>query len=380
MKVAVTTLAICVAALLSLGLVMLYSSGLYHKFGTDMSSRYLMKQLLWCVVGLVACAAAATLDYRWLKRLAWPLLGGVVILLALVLKYGPEINGAHRWFTFHKSFSFQPSELAKISLIIALACYGERYQRQMHTWKRGILFPGLFIGLVVGLIFVERDVGCALLITFVSGLMLLIAGIRLKYFFASLVAVAIAAGVFIYNDDVRWARIHAWLNMEKTKLDKGSQAYQTMLALGSGGWTGLGLGNGRQKNGWVAEHQTDFILAIIGEELGLVATLGVVAGFVLIVICGIYIAAHARDCFGMLLAAGVTFLIGSQAFINIGVVTNTLPNKGIALPFISYGGSSLLAMLGCIGLLFSVARQGRAPEIKPANPFTADELRPAQTT
>ena len=179
---------------------------------------------------------------------------------------------------------------------------------------------------------------------------------------------------------MRRGRIDSWLHVEATKLDKGSQAYQTMLALGSGGWTGIGLGNSRQKRGWVAEHQTDFILAIIGEELGLAATLGVVLGFVLIVICGIYIAAHARDTFGMLLAAGITFLIGTQAFINIGVVTNTLPNKGIALPFISYGGSSLLAMLGCIGLLFSVARQGRVPEIKPTNPFAADELPAGQST
>lgn len=382
MKVAVTTLAVCVTALLSLGLVMLYSSGLYHKFGTDVSSRFLMKQLLWCAAGLVACVVAATLDYRSLKRFVWPLLGCVAILLALVLrttKYSPNLNGANRWFVF-PGISFQPSELAKIALIIALAWYCERYQRQMHTWKRGMLVPSLFIGLIAGLIFVERDVGCALLITLVSGLMLLIAGIQLKQFVPSVLALAVAASIFIYNDDVRRERVVAWLNMEEKKSEKASQAYQTMLALGSGGWTGLGLGNGRQKNGWVAEHQTDFILAIIGEELGLVATLGVVLGFVLIVICGIYIAVHARDTFGLMLAAGITFLIGFQAFINIGVVTNTLPNKGIALPFISYGGSSLLAMLGCIGLLISVARQGRAPEIKPANPFAADELPTAQTT
>jgi len=379
MKVAVTTMAICVAALLSLGLVMLYSSGLYHKYGSDVSSRYLMKQLLWCAAGLVACVTATALDYRLLRRLAWPLLGVVVILLALVLKYGPIKGGATRWLEL-PGISFQPSELAKIALIIALAWYCERHQRQIHTWKRGILIPGVFIGLIVALIFKEPDVGTALLITFVSGLMLLIAGIRLKHFVPCVVAVAIAAGAFILHDPMRRGRIDSWLHVEETKLDKGSQAYQTMLALGSGGWTGIGLGNSRQKRGWVAEHQTDFILAIIGEELGLVATLGVVSGFVMIVICGIYIAAHARDTFGMLLAAGITFLIGSQAFINIGVVTSTLPNKGIALPFISYGGSSLLAMLGCIGLLFSVARQGRVTEIKPANPFASDELPAGQRT
>jgi cell division protein FtsW len=210
--------------------------------------------------------------------------------------------------------------------------------------------------------------------------MLLIAGIRLKYFLPPVVAVVIAVGAFLYTNQVRSDRIVSWLNLEETKLDKGHQVYQARLALGSGGWTGLGLGNSRQKLGWVPEYQTDFILPIIGEELGLVATLGVVLGFVLIVMCGIYIAVHARDTFGTMLAAGITFLIGFQAFINIGVVTNTLPNKGIALPFISYGGSSLLAMLGCIGLLFSVARQGRVPEIKPTNPFASDELPAGQST
>ena len=284
-------------------------------------------------------------------------------------------------FILFRAFSFQPSELAKIALIIALAWYCERYQRQMHTWKRGILIPGLFIGLIAGLIFKEPDVGSALLITLVSGLMLLIAGVRLKHFVPSVVAVAIAAGVFILTS-TRCAGSALILGciLKKPNSIRGDQAYQAMLALGSGGWTGLGLGNGRQKLGWVPEHQTDFIFSIIGEELGLVATLGVVLGFVLIVICGIYIAVHARDTFGTMLAAGITFLIGLQAFINIGVVTSALPNKGIALPFISYGGSSLLAMLGCVGLLFSVARQGRVPEIKPTNPFAADELPAGQST
>ncbi len=382
MKVAVTTLAFCVGALLSLGLVMLYSSGLYHKFGSDVSSRFLIKQIVWGGAGLLACVAAAAFDYRWLKRLVWPLLGASVILLTFVLrttKFSPKINGAHRWFTFH-DVNFQPSELAKIALVIALAWYCERYQRQMHTWKRGVLIPGLFIGLIAGLIFLEPDVGNALLLTVVSGLMLLIAGIRLKYFLPPVAVVVLAVGVFLYTDPMRSKRIYSWLHLEETKLGIGRQAYQAKLALGSGGWTGLGLGNGRQKLGWVSEYQTDFILAIIGEELGLVATLGVVLGFVVIVICGIYIATNARDHFGTLLAAGITFLIALQAFINIGVVTGTLPNKGLALPFISYGGSNLLAMLGSVGVLFSVARQGRAKVSKPANPFAADEMPLAQGT
>ena len=172
-------------------------------------------------------------------------------------------------------------------------------------------------------------------------------------------------------------RIFSWLDLEQNKDGVGYQAYQAMIALGSGGWTGLGLGNGRQKLGFVPEHHTDFIFSIIGEELGLVATLLVIVAFVVIAVCGFYIALQARDTFGTLLATGITLLISLQAAINIGVVTSALPNKGLPLPFISYGGSSLLAMLTCVGILLSVARQAvpvkiSAPEfVADDNPFAA---------
>jgi cell division protein FtsW len=162
---------------------------------------------------------------------------------------------------------------------------------------------------------------------------------------------------------MRRERILAFLHPEKYKNGVGYQSWQAMIALGSGGWTGLGLGNGRQKLGFVPEHHTDFILSIIGEELGLVATLLVVLTFVIFVICGLYIAGRARDTFGLVLASGLTMLIGLQAAINIGVVTSALPNKGLPLPFISYGGSNLLAMLTCVGLLISVARHARVEEL-----------------
>jgi cell division protein FtsW len=174
---------------------------------------------------------------------------------------------------------------------------------------------------------------------------------------------------------MRMKRIFSWLYLEENRDGVGYQAYQSMVALGAGGLSGLGLGNGRQKLGFVPQHHTDFIFSIIGEELGLVATLLVVAAFVAIVICGVIIARRAADVFGTLIVAGITFLIGFQAFINIGVVTSALPNKGLSLPFISYGGSNLLAMLTCVGLILSVARrahvddgeeQGKQQEIKVA--------------
>jgi cell division protein FtsW len=372
MKVAVTVLTFCVAALLALGMVMLYSSSM-----TQVGTRYLIMQLVWCALGLVSCLVAASLDYRMLKKIAWPLFVLALLLLAAVLeKHLGVIRGnARRWFSFH-GVSFQPSEFARLAMIILLAWYGEHFQRQMPTLKRGVVIPGLLIGAMLLLIFREPDWGTTILLVAVSGGMLIVAGARWRYFVPPVLAGLGGLLFLLWNNPLRMKRIFSWLYLEEHKSDTGFQTYQSILALGSGGWTGLGLGNGRQKLGFVPEHHTDFILAIIGEELGLISTLLIVAAFMAIVFCGIYIARHARDSFGMLLATGVTFLIGLQAMINIGVVTGALPNKGLPLPFISYGGSNLLAMLTCVGLLLSVARRGHASE----NIFAEDlEVPEAQT-
>ena len=361
MKVAVTTLAFCVAALLALGLVMLYSSSM-----TQVGAHYLMLQLVWCAFGFVLCVAATALDYQWLKKAAWPLFLFALVLLVLVLVPLPhgitkKINGAHRWLIL-PGMRLQPSELAKLALIIMLAWYCERYQRQMQTWKRGVILPGLLIASVLGLVFIEPDRGTTILLAAVSGSLLLAAGVRWKHVLIPAAAGVAGLAVSILHDPMRMRRIFSWWNLEEHKDGVGYQAYQAMIALGSGGWTGLGLGNGRQKLGFVPEHHTDFIFSIIGEELGLIATLLVVVAFVVIAICGIYIALNSRDTFGSLLALGITLLISLQAAINIGVVTSALPNKGLPLPFISYGGSNLLAMFAGVGILFSVARHAPVRE------------------
>jgi len=196
----------------------------------------------------------------------------------------------------------------------------------------------------------------------VAGIMVVIAGVRWIYIVPPILAALVGLAVSLLNDPMRKSRILAWLDVEQHKNGVGYQAYHAMLALGSGGWTGLGLGNGLQKLGFVPENHTDFILSIIGEELGLVASLLVVVGFVVIMLCGLFIACNARDTFGLLLGSGISFLIGLQAFINIGVATSALPNKGLPLPFISYGGSNLLIMLTSVGLLLGIARQSRASE------------------
>jgi cell division protein FtsW len=346
MRTAVTTLTFCVAALVSLGLVMLYSSSMNdlvsRKTGEIAGAKYLISQLVWCGLGLAMCVFAATLDYQKLRKFVWPIfiIALVALLLPLVLPepWAKPVKGARRWV--HLPFgNVQPSEFAKLALILALAWYGERYQRQMHTFTRGIVIPGGIIAMVLGLIFIEPDRGTTALLAAVSVSMLLLGGVKWRFLIPPVIVGIVGFATMLVLDPMRW-----------------------------------------QKLGFVPERHTDFILSIIGEELGLIATLAVILAFGLIVISGIYIATRARDTFGTMLAAGITFLIGLQAVINIGVVTSALPNKGLALPFVSYGGSSLVAMLACVGLLFSIARQARATELKPANPFANDEFPAAQTT
>jgi cell division protein FtsW len=393
MKLATSSLIFCVAVLVGLGLVMLYSSSMNMeevqrsaiKAATQtggsvtpkptvaVGAQYLLSQLVWLCFGLIGCVVAARVDYRRWKKISPYLL--VVSFVLLVLVFAPKIGigrkGAHRWIGLPGLPHFQPSELAKLSLILFLAAYGERYQRQMASFRQGLVIPGFVIAIVLSVIFIEPDRGCTILLALVSAVILVVAGARLIYLVPPVVALAVGLGISFMHDPMRLRRIMAWIHPEQSKEGAGYQAYQAMIALGSGGWTGLGLGNGRQKLGFVPEHHTDFIFSIIGEELGLIATLGVVLLFIGFVISGIYIARRSSDTFGLLLGTGITFMIGVQAFINMGVVTSLLPNKGMPLPFISYGGSNLLLLLIAVGLLLSISHFAVEPPKKKRNPFEA---------
>ena len=370
----------CVAALLALGAVMLCNS-------PDGSSRF-SQQLLWEGMGVIACGLAVLFDYRQLKKFSWVIFAVALLLLAAVFlpKIGVNKNGAHRWINLHFAF-FQPSELAKLALIITLAYYVERFGRQMPllykpAFVKGLLWPGLIIGAVLGLIFREPDYGTMLLLAAVSSIMLIVAGTRIRLLVPIMIIGLVAVGFSIKHNQNRSGRMDAYFHPEKHLEGKAFQQYQAKIALGSGGVTGVGLGDGRQKYGYVPENQTDFILAIVGEELGLIATLGVVLAFLGIAVSGVYIASHACDRFGMMLGCGITFLISIQAFINIGVVTGALPNKGLPLPFVSYGGSSVLIMLTSIGLLLSVARRAHEPVRRERgfNPFNPREVPSTQVS
>ena len=363
MKLASTTLVFVVSALLALGLVMLYSATMFHRSGGFLGS-----QLLWCCIGLVVCLGAAMADYQLLKKISAPALVLALLLLVAVMLpgIGLERNGARRWLQLPGT-TFQPSEFAKLAVIIALAHYCERKGRRMGTFRYGLLIPGLVLALFLGLIFIEPDWGATALLATVCGLMLFLAGTKLRFMVPPVIVLGAAGGFLLSQNTLRLNRIMSWLDPEGTKQGVGYQAWQSLIALGSGGTTGLGLGNGRQKLGFVPENQTDFIFSVIGEELGLVATMGIVVAFVLFVVCGAYIAMRSRDFFGFLLASGMTLLISLQGFINIGVVTSTLPNKGLPLPFISRGGTNLVVMLFCVGVLLSVARfASREGQVKTA--------------
>ncbi len=380
MKVAVTTLGICVTSLLALGLVMLYSSSMVmvDKHHSPVGAKMLQMQLLWAAVGLVACVVMSALDYSILRKLVWPIFIVTLVLAALVFvpHVGAKINGARRWIKLPGA-TFQPSELIKISVIIAVAWYAERSHRKMHAFLRGLVVPGIIIGSALGLVFIEPDRGTTILMAGVTGTMLLMAGVRWWHLLLVAFAAVALFSLSILHDPMRLNRIMAYLHPEAHLGGAALQADEAKKAIGAGGLTGVGLGNGLQKNGFVPEIQSDFIFANIGEELGLIATFSVVTAFFLIACCGFRIARLAHDQFGCLLAVGVTSLISYQALINMGVVTSLLPNKGLALPFISAGGSSLVAMLTGVGILISVAR--RADPLKKitddfapdTNPFAA---------
>jgi len=397
MKWAASILIFSVAVLIGLGMVMLYSSSMNmdvevrkpkhpseqaavggpgSKVEADrlsVGTRYLQSQFKLFLVALFFAIIAACMDYRRLMKISPWLLGLSAVLLALVFApiVGHAAKGAHRWIGRPGGQTyFQPSEMAKLAMIIFLAAYADRYQRQMTGFIKGLVIPGAVIAVVLALIFIEPDRGCTILLAAVCGVMLIVAGSRLSFLILPAVLLASGLAFSFWRDPMRMGRIMAWLHPDQNKDGAGYQVREAVIALGSGGPFGLGLGNGRQKLGFVPEHHTDFIFSIIGEELGFVATMMVVALFVVLIICGVAIARRASDTFGLLLATGLTFMIGFQAFINLGVVTGMLPNKGMPLPFISYGGSNLVLMLVSVGLLVSISRFAReAVPRKSSNPF-----------
>lgn len=351
-----------VGALCLFGLVMVYSASYATADEVFGSATYqLLKQGMYLAFGWVALLVMMRVDYHVWRRFALPVMIGAVVLLILVLIMPStelsDVNGAKRWI-FIGSQGFQPSELAKLAFILYLASWlSLRGTDKVRNLTRGLIPFGIVLGVVVALIMREPDMGSSMVFVCVGVGMFFVAGADLKQLAAGLV---LASGVFVLlirAATYRSGRIDSWLDPWSDPQGGGYHAIQSMMALGSGGFFGLGLGASRQKFSWLPEQYTDTIFSIIGEELGLVGALLVILLFGCLVYRGYRVALHAPDSFGALLATGITSWFGFQALINIGAVTNSIPFTGITLPFISAGGSALIFALAGAGLLLNVSKQ-----------------------
>ncbi len=341
------------------GLIMVFSaSGVVAEMKYADSTHYLQRQIIWMVVGFCVLFGGSQIDYQYWKRWVPGIVAGCVIGLLLVLAFGPQINGARRWLVFG-FFSIQPTEMAKLAVVLYLAAFLSNSNRRVTDWRRGFLPPVVVVSGVCLLIVVEPDLGSIVVIGLVFVSMMYLAGARLKHLACLGLPMLMGFLALIVFSPERWERITTFLNPFQDREGAGYQLVQSLLALENGGVFGVGLGQGKQKLLYLPEGHTDFVLALVGEELGLIGTLGLLGLFVILVFKGFRVAALAPDVFGRFLALGITLLLTMQALINAGVVSGMLPTKGLTLPLVSYGGSSLLTTMLAIGILLNVARQGR---------------------
>ena len=350
--------------LLSYGLIMLFSAGyavaLYRRGD---AYTYIRPQLLFAALGVLAMYAASLVDYHVWHRLAWPMLGISLLLLTIVL-FMPEYNGCKRWIVLPGLGTLQPSEIAKFAVVLVFAHIISLNHDRMQTFATGVLPFMVILGEVTVLMLLEPHLSGTLLILGIGAVLMFVGGTGLKWFALAGIAGAgaIAAAVVLLPELVPYAmgRLSSWRDPFADPLGEGHQTIQSLYAIASGGAAGLGLGNSRQKYLYVPEPQNDFIFSILCEELGFVGAALTVVLFLLLFLRGMSIAVRARDKFGALLAVGFVVQVVLQAVLNIAVVTNTIPNTGISLPFFSSGGTSLMMLLGEMGIVLSVSRQADA--------------------
>ncbi len=353
MRRAATFLVTFVLGLMAIGIVILYSTSSAR--GAD-PLFYTKRQCMWLLVALVIGPVIAKVDYHRWRRLAVPLLVINLVLLGAVFLpvIGTAAKGAARWLKIGP-VRFQPSEMAKLTVIVGLATWLTRFGRRTSELKYGLIYPMIPLGLVLGLVFLEPDFGTTFVTAVVGFMLLFLGGTRFSHLLVTGVVGLVGFAVAVMQDPVRLARILAFLWPEKYP-DQAYHLQQSKIAFIMGGWLGVGLGNSMQKRLYLPEAHTDFILSILAEERGFAASLLVLLLFVGVFICGMTICARARDPFGRYLAFGITNMLCMQAAINIGVVTGCLPTKGLPLPFISYGGSSMLMSVVMVAILLSVAQ------------------------
>jgi cell division protein FtsW len=356
---------LAVLGMLVIGIVMLFSTSAFARDSHGDVYFFMKRQVIWLGIGLSVCTVAALVDYHFWQRTWWVWFGLALITLALcfVPHVGMRINGSRRWVGFGP-VTFQPSEIAKVAVVFFLAWWFARLEKGTGRILQGFVIPfGVVVTLLL-LIVLEVDLGTTALIGATMFVIMFVAGT--SPVLLGLLSLGGLAGILFVATQMseRMGRLSAFMDPARFKDDAGLQQMQALIAWGSGGMEGLGLGNGRQKMLYLPYAHTDFIFPMIGEELGLRVSLLVVFLFVVIIVCGMMIALHAKDRAGLLLGCGIVSLLGLQAAVNIGVTTSLLPNKGLPLPFVSYGGSNLAACLFGIGLLLNIYRQG---VLEPAN-------------
>jgi cell division protein FtsW len=349
-----------VVTLVGVGVVMVYSASAIvaaDRFHDPFF--FLKKQLFWALLGLAGLWVGMLLDYRWLERLVIPLLvlSFALLVLVLVPPFGQSINGTRRWFHVGP-VSFQPVELAKFALVLYLASFLTRRQEAIGRFRDGLLPVLLVAGGMAALTLLQPDLGNSLALIILTLALAYLAGARAWHMLAIAACAAPVVMVLIAMKPYRWRRMVAFMNPWDDPQGSGFQIIQSFLALGSGGWLGVGLGDSKQKLFYLPEPYTDFIFAIIGEELGLVGATTIVAHFALVVWRGLRVGLRAPDAFGAYLGLGLTIMLATQILVNLGVVTGVLPTKGLPLPFISFGGSALLMTLFSAGVLLNISQHG----------------------
>lgn len=357
---------ITVLVMLGFGLVMVLSASSPSALSEGRTSyAYVATQAQSAVIGIIAMLAISKIDYRrWGKLYRIIYIGSILILLAVRIPgIGRSANGAYRWIKV-PGLNFQPSELVKIGMIIFFARYLTEHKADLHTFFKGFIYPLLWVAPIIAiLVFVQSHLSASVIIIMIVVILMLMAGTKMKYFVTVGAPIAGIGGIGLYilakyfeSGAYRLARLTAFIDPWADPTDKGWQVIQSLYAIGSGGLFGVGLGNSTQKYLYLPEPQNDFIFSVIAEELGFVGCLAVILLFGIFIWRGVIIAMKAPDSFGSLVAIGITSLIGLQAIINIAVVTSSMPNTGMPLPFFSYGGTALLILLCAVGILLNISR------------------------
>lgn len=357
-----TTVLVCAMMLIGLGTVMVYSASIgVADMRFQDPTRFLRAHLKHVAVGILAMLVCASMNYQIYKRRVYWILGvSIALLLATVIGFGINRGYSTRWIG-PSFFEFQPSELAKLTFVIYLAYSLEKKVERMDSLAIGFIPHVLVCGVMVILCLMQPDLGTCLLLGMVMAVTLFVAGTRISYLVGAVMIGVPAVGQYIASSSMRWSRVMSWLDPWQDRYDTGFQIVNALVSLGSGGIWGQGLGEGRQKMGFLTQGWTDFVFATIGEELGLIGCMGVILTFAVLIWRGYRVAWRAPDKFGRYLAFGITSLIGIQAAFNMGVAVGLLPTKGLNLPLVSGGGSSLLVTCAGIGILLNVSRYAESP-------------------